>query len=923
MNRYALLLQEPPAAASRSVVRLRMGPEVAAAARDLGVKQAPVRAELARRKIHVTGSSRLLVNAIYVEADPSRLPELSRIPGVRRVAFLPVLKPALDHAEQLVNTAGAWNILGGISNAGLGVKVAVIDSGIDQTHPAFQDPSLTAPPGYPICAGSDCDFATNKVIVARSYIRQQAVTNPDDPASSSRPDDYSPRDHQGHGTAVSMIIAGVTNTGPGDTITGFAPKAYLGSYRVFGSPGVNDGASEDAVISALEDAVADGMDIANLSLGGAPIAGVFDSGDICGEPTGVPCDTLSQAVENATSLGLLVVVAAGNDGGAGTQFPTLASVETPAIAPSAIAVGASTNSHFWQFLAGGFASVESTNFNSIALFSSRGPAIQTAAIKPEIVAVGQDLFLTAQNYDPGGDLYNASRYTVSNGTSFSSPMVAGSAALLKQLHPDWLPGQLKSALVNTATQDLTDRGLTAAITATGAGKLNSGNALSATVTITPPTASFGVIQSLPATQTFQVKNNGSATVNLQLKVEPRNSDMQATLNLDRSSLSIAPGATATFSASLTGNQPVAGSYEGFITLQGDAVPLHIPYLYLVGDGVPVNVISLVGDLSNIGLAGQDVPDGELAFQVIDQFGLPVPNFPVTFAVRSGGGKIPKADDVTNAYGIATAEAVLGAVPGLNSFAGTAGGMRVQYNISGILQPTISDNGIVNAASFQTGGGIAPGSYISIFGSNLSTGSAGVSTSRLPASIRVVSVSFDVPEAGISVPGHLTYANPQQVNVQVPWELAGQHSAKMKVSVQSVSGAVYTVPVADYSPGLFNYTSGGARFGVAQDASFAPITAVSPAVRGQVVTLYGTGFGLVNHTPASGDPAPDASSTTVVTPDVTIGGVPAKVEFCGLAPGFAGLYQLNVTVPTAAPQGNQPVAVSTNGIAANEVLLPIQ
>ncbi len=365
LSRYALLLQDPPAAAARSVVRIGMGPEVAAAAAVLREKQNSLRAELLRRKFHVTGATQLLVNAVYVVADPSRLAELSSLPGVRRVAFLPAVRPSLDHAEQLVNLAGAWTAFGGMSNAGTGMKIAVIDTGIDQTHPAFQDATLTMPAGFPICQRGDCAFTSNKVIVARSYVAQEAAGSPDNPAADSRPDDFTPRDHQGHGTAVSMILAGVTNTGPGDTITGFAPKAFLGSYKVFGSPGVNDGASDDVVILALEDAVTDGMDIANLSLGGPAITGALDSGTACGEAAGVPCDPLSQAVESATSLGMLVVVAAGNDGQNGSFYPTLGSIESPAIAPSAIAVAATTNSHLWQFGAVGFTPIDVTNYNMV------------------------------------------------------------------------------------------------------------------------------------------------------------------------------------------------------------------------------------------------------------------------------------------------------------------------------------------------------------------------------------------------------------------------------------------------------------------------------------------------------------------------------------------------------------------------------
>src|SRR5262249_7081370 len=164
----------------------------------------------------------------------------------------------------------------------------------------------------------------------------------------------------------------------------------------------------------------------------------------------------------------------------------------------------------------------------------------------------------------------------------------------------------------------------------------------------------------------------------------------------------------------------------------------------------------------------------------------------------------------NQFGIATAEAVLGSAPGVNVFAASAGGMRTTFTVTGIAQPVISDNGVVNSASYQLGPGIAPGSYISIFGTGLSmvAASASAATPRLPGGIRGVTVSFDVPEAKLSLPGHLVAVNPQQVNVQVPWELKGQTSVRMKVSIEGVSGLVSTVPVADDSPGLYSYTSSG-------------------------------------------------------------------------------------------------------------------
>jgi minor extracellular serine protease Vpr len=100
--------------------------------------------------------------------------------------------------------------------------------------------------------------------VARSYVSM--LENSGDPTIST-PDDLSPRDRQGHGTAIAMIAAGVQNTGPLGTITGVAPKAFLGNYKVFGSPGVTEYTYRSVWIQALTDAVKDRMDIVTLSLG--------------------------------------------------------------------------------------------------------------------------------------------------------------------------------------------------------------------------------------------------------------------------------------------------------------------------------------------------------------------------------------------------------------------------------------------------------------------------------------------------------------------------------------------------------------------------------------------------------------------------------------------------------------------------------
>lgn len=332
---YALILKDTPVAqASHSRAEL-MGAAAKTRAAAIRSAQSPVIAELKRRGIAVTRATQILANAVFVHTDAKTAAGLAGIRGVARVQYLPPVTPDLTTALGLENVSAAWSAVGGVGNAGAGMKIGIIDSGIDQTHPGFQDSSLTPPPGFP---KGDPNFTNNKVIVARSYIAPQTV-------NFDSPDDLSPRDRIGHGTAIAMIAAGVQNTGPLGTIQGVAPKAFLGNYKIFGSPGVNTFLAGDfsTVAAALADAISDGMDVVTLAVNeGDPAQfGPLDSDPSCGGS----CDVRVQVVENAVQNGLVVVTSAGNSNGTGLHSITLSSIHTPGTAPDAITVGASTNSH--------------------------------------------------------------------------------------------------------------------------------------------------------------------------------------------------------------------------------------------------------------------------------------------------------------------------------------------------------------------------------------------------------------------------------------------------------------------------------------------------------------------------------------------------------------------------------------------------
>jgi len=1043
LQRYAVILTD------EAPVRTANGDRAVleSARANVAAAQERVKAQLQARGIAVTGQARTLLNAIFIEASPADAQAAQSLPGVSYIAPLQRVHLMLDRAEQLINVPAAWNALGGISNAGAGMKIAIIDTGIQSSHPAFQDPSLVAPKGFPLCAPADCAYTNNKIIVARSYVSLIAGG----PAETSRPDDISVRDRVGHGTAVAMAAAGVTNTSGPETITGVAPKAFLGSYKVFGSPGVNDYTTQQAIINALEDAFTDGMDVAVLSLGSPAFVGPLDSGAACGQNAGTPCDQEAAAVQNAVNGGMTVVVAAGNQGQTGAVQPTLNTISTPADAPNAIAVAATTNSHGFAnaltvpglgsfhsrygngpvpatafsdplgdvasvgdplactalpaaSLTGLFAIVQRgtcnfsvkvqnlqdagaigalivnnsgddtlitpgglggttipalfvgyddgqqirtflaanpratasvdpnslpfdtlTTANQVAVFSSRGPVLGSAALKPDVAAAGADIFLAAQTYDPNGELYSPSGYLVSQGTSFAAPQVGGVAALVKQSLKAGYPGltalQLKSAIVNTATQDVLDSGASASVLAVGAGKVNAGAAVSTNLLAQPSTVSFGAIRTgvLPLTQNIQLTNIGTAAQSLSVAIVRRTPETNAHLSIDTPNLSLAPGQTGSFNVLLSGTFPTPGAYEGFITVTGAATLLHIPFLYVVGSGTPYNIIALAGD-GDDGIAGQQPAFGYIVVQLIDQYGVPVTNYPVYYSVLQGGGKLLNALAATDNYGLSDAQSVLGPTPGPNVYTVTAGGLATTFTATGRLQPTILGNGVVSAANYAATPP-APGSYVSIFGAALAEATQSYSTPYLPVSLHQVSVSFDT--GTLSVPGHIAFISPGQINVQIPWELQGQSSVRMKVSIADASGAVYTLPLATYAPALFQYVSGTDTLAASLDENNQLVSPGNPVAQGHVVQLFLNGLGPVRNQPLSGDPAPSLPlATTVLTPTVTIGGLQAQVQFSGLTPGNAALYQINAVVPNTG-SGVQNIFVSIGGVASSTIHIPVK
>ena len=539
-GRYVVELNGAPLGAEvRTKGREALRDQVAA----IRSEQARVRALIEQRNGKVLSSLDSLMNALIVKIADADASTLSQLPGVKQVYPVHQYKMELDHALPLHHVPEAWALIGGKDKAGAGVRIAILDTGVSPNHPAFQDPTLKPPPGFPQASKPDnLAFTNNKIIVARSYEDIYQETDPDDA-----------QDRMGHGTETAMCAAGVTNTGPFATITGVAPKAWIGGYKIV--PGNTGSASEDVILKAMDDALADGMDVINLSFGSpfefeefpdylpavavdrmrqfgvvmvvsagnsgpalntmgdfasqasvisvgavqsdrafngsvsiagaaaiqafsssGPVPGpitttVFDVSSV--DPTGLLCSaplpagsasgqialimrgtcTFEQKVNNAAAGGAVAAIIYVQSG----QTPIHASIGSATL--PTVLLGNSDGVALMAAVDSNPSTTATVTFDGIAYpedprvlasFTSKGPNYDYT-IKPDLIAVGTDVYMATQSLDPTGALYSQNGYIVANGTSFSSPLTAGAVAVLRGAHPGLTVDQYRSLIINSAT----------------------------------------------------------------------------------------------------------------------------------------------------------------------------------------------------------------------------------------------------------------------------------------------------------------------------------------------------------------------------------------------------------------------------------------------------------------------------------------
>jgi minor extracellular serine protease Vpr len=544
----------------------------------------------------VTKEFDISLNAVGVQLNGHTLAQISASPLVVQAQYAGLYyKVAHEDPDlEIIDALEAWTRAGGPANAGAGVKVAIVDSGISTPHPCFSDA------GYPAQTQlGDRRFTNNKVIAAKVFYNKASVRG------------FTAEAIDSHGTHVAGTVACNLHTPaavsgvdiPYDP-SGVAPRALLGNYNVFPAD-VANARSED-IVDALEEAYEDGFDVANMSLGGGS-RGVND--------------LLAMAVDDLDRANMVVAVAAGNSG------PGHFTIESPGKAARALTAGASTVPHFVGApvtagtltvgaASGEFATVSAdltaplavvtsaplnaatglsiacagsltagsltgkialisrgvctfsekirtaqqagavavlvtnnvagdpvamasdgtpnqptvpayqvgledgkalkgkngvattidstlayfstSNVDIMAGFSSQGPTDVDFRVKPDVVAPGVNVLSSV----PANACPAAERpcWAFFQGTSMATPHLAGSAAVVRGLHPTWDAWQIRSAIVNTAergvlkafndgTTIVTDPNIE------GAGRENLLNAVNASVTLDPVSVSFGAVSS--------------------------------------------------------------------------------------------------------------------------------------------------------------------------------------------------------------------------------------------------------------------------------------------------------------------------------------------------------------------------------------------------------------------------------------------
>ena len=420
------------------------------------------------------------------------------------------------------------------------------------------------------------------------------------------------------------------------------------------------------------------------------------------------------------------------------------------------------------------------------------------------------------------------------------------------------------------------------------------------LTITPSILAFTYTQNgaLPAAQTLQISGSQSFTDSAStttggpwLAVTPVSGTGNTTL-----SVSVNPVGVA------------AGQYSGIITVTpSGGSPQTVPVTLTVSSPI---VTATPNSLTFSYLANSPPP----AAQTVSI----TSGSAIAFtALASGGGWLSvtptsATTPATLSVSVNPTDLIAGPYAGMITLSGSSGTALLTINVAlSVTSPLPIIDRVTNAASYLTGG-ISPGEIVTIFGTSLGpTPGAGATINKgyIGTTLAGVQATFN------GYPGPMLYAGAGQINTIVPYEVAGSSNVAVEVLFGTARSNVVTLSVVSTAPGIFSADASGKGGGAILDLNYNLVSASNPVSAGNYIQVFATGQGQTSPPGVDGliEPLTFPLPGPLAASGVTIGGIPATIQYIGAAPGLvAGALQVNVKIPDGVPSGPAPLFLSFGG-----------